>query len=179
MLGHCFCAFLILSVGTAPSHSAVNFDPQLKDMDSTTFSWVRHFLTERTFQVRVNGTVSDYIARPSHGLPQGSPLSVVLWKVFVIDIPMWNNDNLYMDDLNYNVDEETFDEAEEEANRRLSILNDWAKENGVLFDKKKTKVLVHEQHVDIEDYRVVFQQFSNRRSKAISPLQKQKGLRLH
>jgi ribonuclease HI len=123
---------------------------KLKDMDSATFSWVRHFLTERTFQVRVNGTVSDYIARPSHGLPQGSPLSVVLWKVFVIDIPMWNNDNLYMDDLNYNVDEGTFDEAEEEANRRLSILNDWAKENGVLFDKKKTKVLVHEQHVDIE-----------------------------
>jgi ribonuclease HI len=111
--------------------------------------WVFQFLSNRTFQVRLNGRLSQTIGRPLFGLPQGSPLSVVLWKVFISDIPIEKDDNIFMDDINWNIDEPSYEEAEEVANMRLRKLDTWAKRNGVIFDKDKTKVLVHESCTEV------------------------------
>jgi ribonuclease HI len=112
--------------------------------------WVSGFLQGRTFQVRMSGQSSKYIGTPQVGLPQGSPLSVILWQIFVSDIPINHDDNLYMDDLNYNIDASSYDEVEEIATYRLRELDSWAKANGVLFDKIKTKVLTLESHVEVQ-----------------------------
>jgi ribonuclease HI len=122
---------------------------QVEGVSLRMLAWVRGFLTERSFQVRLNGFTSTHIAHPLFGLPQGSPLSVVLWQVFLIDLPIEENDNLFMDDITFNIDEDTYDKAEKIANLRLEKLDHWAKENGVIFDTKKTKVLPHEPGVEI------------------------------
>jgi ribonuclease HI len=112
-------------------------------------AWIHDFLTHRSFQVRINGIMCERIGRPKFGLPQGSPLSVVLWKVFISDIPIEKDDNIFMDDINYNIEEPSYEEAAETANFRLGILDFWAKKNGVIFDKEKTKVLVHESCTEV------------------------------
>jgi ribonuclease HI len=122
---------------------------KIPGISSRMASWIGEFLQNRTFQVRINGLTSSTIGRPKFGLPQGSPLSVVLWKVFASDIPIGRDDNMFMDDLNYNIDEPSYEEAEEVANEKLHALDCWARENGVLFDKEKTKVLVHETCTEV------------------------------
>jgi ribonuclease HI len=122
---------------------------ELKVTDEHTVSWIYAFLSGRSFQVRLKGQTSLKVGTPLFGLPQGSPLSVVLWKIFAYDIPMHTDDNMFMDDLNYNIEEYSYEEAEETANERLALLDSWAKLNGVLFDKKKTKVLVHQSCTEV------------------------------
>jgi ribonuclease HI len=116
---------------------------------SRLLKWIDFFLRDRSFQVRVNGFLSLYVAHPQFGLPQGSPLSVVLWQVFLIDLPLQEKDNLFMDDITFNIDEDTYEEAEEIANNRLTELYLWANRNGVIFDSNKTKVLPHESAVEV------------------------------
>jgi hypothetical protein len=54
-----------------------------------------------------------------------------------------------MDDITFNIDEDTFEEAEEVANARLQELYKWSVKNGVIFDGRKTKVLPHESEVEV------------------------------
>jgi ribonuclease HI len=112
-------------------------------------NWVQGFLAGRSFQVRLGGFVSQYVAHPKFGLPQGSPLSVVLWQVFLVDLPIEEQDNLFMDDITFNIDEDSYAEAEDIANLRLEELDRWAKKNGVIFDRTKTKVMPHEAEVEV------------------------------
>jgi ribonuclease HI len=121
----------------------------LDNLSQDLYNWVANFLTSRTFQVRLGGFISTHIGRPSFGLPQGSPLSVVLWQIFLLDLPIEANDNLFMDDITFNIDEPSYEEAEDLARLRLEELDAWAKVNGVIFDRRKTQVLVHEPEVEV------------------------------
>ena len=61
---------------------------------------VAHWLTDRTFYYDVDGCISSE-RRIKRGLPQGSPLSVLLWLVFISDIPVeMKTSALFMDDTN-------------------------------------------------------------------------------
>jgi ribonuclease HI len=111
--------------------------------------WVTNFLTNRTFRVRLNGELSEYLAKPKYGLPQGSPLSIPLWHIFFSDVPHDHDDNIYMDDLNYNVSGDSWEELEINAQAKLDKLQRWASANGVIFDARKSKVLPIDPDIDI------------------------------
>jgi len=112
--------------------------------------WLKFFLTERTFQVRVSGQVSKKIAKPTTGIPQGSPLSVPLWHIFFSDIPRTNLDNIYMDDMAVVIQAESGADAEEETQMRLDEIHQWALTNGMTFDSKKSKVICLQDDIFID-----------------------------
>ena len=56
------------------------------DMDHSLLRWIKSFLSERSMSVKIDNIKSDYF-RPKHGVPQGSPLSPILFIIYVSDIP--------------------------------------------------------------------------------------------
>ncbi len=63
-------------------------------------AWVRSFLSRRTFSVAIGNTFSQHFLI-SRGVPQGSPLSPLLFNILLFDFPSFPNTHtfLYADDL--------------------------------------------------------------------------------
>ena len=65
--------------------------------------WLKEFLKERKFRVKINNVISD-LAEITAAVPQGSPLSPTLFDAYINDIPKRDTSNcssslLYADDL--------------------------------------------------------------------------------
>ena len=55
-------------------------------MDHSLVRWIKSFLSERSISTKIENIKSDFF-KPKHGVPQGSPLSPVLFIIYVSDIP--------------------------------------------------------------------------------------------
>ncbi|MBE3046444.1 hypothetical protein IMZ48_28715 [Candidatus Bathyarchaeota archaeon] len=49
-------------------------------------NWVEAFCSDRTAAIKVNGQSSEARSLPQAGLPQGSPLSLILFLFFNADL---------------------------------------------------------------------------------------------
>ena len=64
--------------------------------------WISNFLKDRVVQAYIKGTISrDVII--NHGVPQGSPLSPILYLIFTHDLPPTSKvfRSIFSDDLKY------------------------------------------------------------------------------
>ena len=100
-------------------------------------SWLR----QRTFQVRVNGVLSNEFTL-HQGLPQGSPLSVGLWKLYVSDLPVHdNNCQAFMDDIVFWESVNSYEEARLKLQQWANDVEYWLNDHQMLLNSQKSKLL--------------------------------------
>ena len=102
-------------------------------------SWLR----DRSFKVRVNGVLSDEF-RVNQGLPQGSPLSVALWKIYVSDFPVPDsNCQAFMDDIIFWETGKSFNEARFKLQRLAQNVESWLTDNQMTLNIQKSRLLAN------------------------------------
>ena len=109
-----------------------------------TISWFSSYLLKRKQKVFVNNKLSD----PEDiicGVPQGSILGPLLFLIFINDLPL-NIDNvftdLYADDTTLYCTGKSQTFIEKQLQAALHELSTWCKQNGMLINTAKTKVML-------------------------------------
>ncbi len=91
--------------------------------------WLKNFLDDRTFCVKVNNTCSQYY-KITAGVPQGAALSPLLFSIFINDMPILHSKNrdysvLFADDLFYMNCFKKFGNAQNHINKHLRKIETW------------------------------------------------------
>ena len=106
-------------------------------------------MSERSLVVKYEDQRSD-ITHVSRGLPQGSSLSVVLWQLYISDIPVDPQSSaLYMDDTALWRTDTTREMLEKRLQSDLNIIYHWCKNNHILINTDKTVIMVNDLNNEI------------------------------
>ncbi|KAL3260473.1 hypothetical protein ABHI18_004540, partial [Aspergillus niger] len=88
--------------------------------------WVEAFCSERTATIQINGQLSETHSLPQAGLPQGSPLSPILFLFF---------------NAAYNVKSTARESNREGIEAIINEALDWEKRSGATFEADKTAII--------------------------------------
>ena len=106
--------------------------------------WFDSYLTNRKQLVSVHNNMSDF-KQISCGIPQGSILGPLLFLLFINDLPLYTDKvstDLYADDTTlYNV-QDSIEQIENNLQSALNSLHIWCKNNGMILNSSKTKVML-------------------------------------
>ncbi|MBW0533449.1 hypothetical protein O181_073164, partial [Austropuccinia psidii MF-1] len=110
---------------------------------------IESFLSSRKTHVRLNQFISHNFQIPN-GLPQGSPLSVMLYLLYNSSLllpnpPSLNEDNLslaHIDDITHLVATNTIQQGKTKVEEVMLRSKGWASIHGALFDEKKTNIII-------------------------------------
>ena len=106
-------------------------------------SWFNTYLTSRKQQVSINNCKSDF-KQISYGVPQGSILGPLLFLLFINDLPLHTNSaftDLYADDTTLYDIQDSMEQIENNLQTALNSLEIWCKNNGMILNSAKTKVM--------------------------------------
>ena len=106
-------------------------------------SWFNTYLTSRKQQVSINNCKSDF-RQISYGVPQGSILGPLLFLLFINDLPLHTNSvftDLYADDTTLYDIQDSMEQIENNLQTALNSLEIWCKNNGMILNSAKTKVM--------------------------------------
>ena len=108
--------------------------------------WIDAFCSERTATILVNGLASRQQPLPQAGLPQGSPLSPILFLFFNADLVQHKlNANggsiAFVDDYNAWVTGSSADANREGIQAIIDKAMDWERRSGATFEGKKTAII--------------------------------------
>ena len=102
--------------------------------------WIRSFLSERTACIHLDKTRSEAFPVLC-GLPQGSPISPILFLLYVEPFLRLSKGRFgYADDGSLLVTGKTVQEVNTRLQRQLDLTFAWGRENGVVFDVSKTEL---------------------------------------
>ena len=109
--------------------------------------WIDAFCSDRTATILVNGHVSEQQQLPQAGLPQGSPLSPVLFLFFNADLVQRRIDGnggsmAFVDDCTGWVVGPTAEANREGIQTIIDEALDWERRSGATFEGEKT-ILIH------------------------------------
>ena len=104
--------------------------------------FIRSFLEDRTMQVRVGSTLSDFYDQ-EQGVPQGSILSTTLFNIKINNIVKCldskTDGSLYVDDFGICYRSKNIRTIERKLQQCINRIEDWATSNGFKFSKSKTQ----------------------------------------
>lgn len=108
--------------------------------------WVEAFCSERTASIQVNGQASKVQELPQAGLPQGSPLSPILFLFFNADLVQRRIDTYggaiaFVDDFTAWVTGPTAQSNRKGINTIIRDALDWERRSGATFEAEKTAVI--------------------------------------
>ena len=103
--------------------------------------FIKHFLEDRTFQTRINNTLSDS-KQQKIGVPQGSILSVILFIIKINKIttclPPEINGSLYVDDFLICYSSKNMERKMQQC---INKILKWTMKNGFKISRNKTKCI--------------------------------------
>ena len=119
---------------------------KLYKCDETCIAWFKSYLAQRSQQVTIRNTksLSENI---NCGVPQGSILGPLLFLIFINDLPLSLSESvasidLYADDTTFYDIQLNKQTLESNLQKSLTLLSTWCKENGMLLNTDKTKVML-------------------------------------
>ena len=122
-----------------------------------TISWFSSYLLGRKQKVFVNNVLSE-TENIICGVPQGSILGPLLFLIFINDLPLEINNiltDLYADDTTLYYIDKSQACIEQQLQTALHKLSEWCKENGMLINTTKTKVMLittPQRRVNLNNY---------------------------
>ncbi|KAI3014154.1 transcriptional regulator family: Zinc finger, CCHC-type [Aspergillus niger] len=108
--------------------------------------WVEAFCSERTATIQINGQLSETHSLPQAGLPQGSPLSPILFLFFNADLVQRQIDGkggaiAFVDDFTAWVTGPSAQSNREGIEAIINEALDWEKRSGATFEADKTAII--------------------------------------
>jgi len=108
--------------------------------------WIEAFCSERTATIQVNGQDSEARELPQAGLPQGSPLSPILFLFFNADLVQRRIDShggaiAFVDDFTAWVTGPTAQSNREGIEAIINDALDWERRSGATFEAEKTAII--------------------------------------
>ena len=114
--------------------------------DTNCLRLMTSYLKSRTQVISVNGIKSN-VAEISSGVPQGSILGPLLFLIFINDLPLVlsrkvSSTDLYADDITIYDVQTDLGTLRSNLQEPLLILQRWCRQNGMLLNTRKTKVML-------------------------------------
>jgi ribonuclease HI/endonuclease/exonuclease/phosphatase family metal-dependent hydrolase len=128
-------------------HKRLIHDMRKRRVPEFIVRWVENFLQNRSTRLKFNGVESERICTNA-GVPQGSPISPILYMFYnadLLEIPGVRSGLLslgFIDDIAFGIQGETEEGNARELERMLMEAEGWRQKHGARFEESKY-VLVH------------------------------------
>ncbi|MES9881523.1 MAG: reverse transcriptase family protein [Sedimenticola sp.] len=117
-------------------------------LSNIAINWFSSYLLNRSQKVSTNNTISE-AEHITSGVPQGSILGPLMFLLFINDLPLYTdivNTDLYADDTTLYDMNKSIPSVKENLENALEKLSKWCKENGMVINSAKTKVMLVTTH---------------------------------
>ena len=106
--------------------------------------WISNFLTDRTMKITINEKTSEPIF-VNYGVPQGSPLSPLLFLLYVADCPFKNMKHCtatqFADDLSISTTSKNIEKNIKHMQKAIISLSEWCNNWRISISQSKTKLI--------------------------------------